>query len=47
MEIGIPYYYTATITKWHRLLRLDKYKDVIISSLQYLVEKKKSKYLLL
>jgi putative transposase len=43
MEIGIPYYYTATITKWHKLLKPDKYKDVIISSLQYLVEKKKIK----
>ena len=43
MEIGIPYYYTATITKWHKLLKPDKYKDVIISSLQYLIEKKKIK----
>lgn len=43
MDIGIPYYYTATITKWHKLLRLDKYKDFIISSLKYLVEKKKIK----
>jgi putative transposase len=43
LEIGVPYFYTATITKWQNLLKPDKYKDVIISSLDYLVAKGKIK----
>jgi putative transposase len=43
LEIGIPYFYTATITKWQHLLKPDKYKDVITNSLKYLVEKEKIK----
>lgn len=41
MEIGHVYFYTATILKWQNLLKPDKYKDIIISSLKYLVDKKK------
>src|SRR5215204_5363943 len=36
IEIGEIYFWTATINNWHRLLLQDKYKDVIIESLQYL-----------
>ena len=43
MEIGVPYFYTATILKWQKLLQPDKYKDVIINSLKYLVEQRKIK----
>ena len=41
MEIGHVYFYTATILKWQNLLKPDKYKDIIISSLKYLVDNKK------
>jgi putative transposase len=37
MELDRAYYYTATIIKWYHLLKSDKYKDIIIESLQYLV----------
>ncbi len=43
LEIGVPYFYTATIAKWQNLLKPDKYKDVIIDSLKYLVAKGKIK----
>lgn len=43
MEIGVPYFYTATILKWQKLLKPDKYKQIIIESLRYLVSKKKIK----
>jgi putative transposase len=36
MDIGEIFFWTATINKWQRLLMDDKYKDVIISSLEYL-----------
>ncbi len=36
MEIGEIFFWTATINKWQRLLQRDSYKDVIISSLEYL-----------
>jgi putative transposase len=36
MEIGEIYFWTATINQWQRLLWPDQYKDVIISSLDYL-----------
>ena len=41
MELETLYFYTATITNWKKLLAKDKYKDLIISSLKYLIEKKK------
>lgn len=31
-----PEFYTATILEWKQLLKPDKYKDIIIQSLQYL-----------
>ncbi|MEQ9422872.1 MAG: transposase [Cyclobacteriaceae bacterium] len=36
IEIGRIYFWTAIINKWQHLLRTDSFKDVIISSLQYL-----------
>ena len=36
-----PQFYTATIQGWMHLLKEDKYKEVIGSTLQYLVENKK------
>ena len=38
-----PQFYTATIQGWKHLLKEEKYKEVIISSLQYLVENNKVK----
>ena len=43
MEIGKLYFYTATITQWRKLLNPDKYKNIIIDSLGYLVRKNKIK----
>ena len=36
IERGTLYFWTATINQWHRLLQEDRYKAVIISSLEYL-----------
>jgi len=36
MEIGEVFFWTATINQWQKLLLPDSYKDVIISSLEYL-----------
>ncbi|MEO7982796.1 MAG: transposase [Bacteroidota bacterium] len=36
-----PQFFTATIKNWHNLLRFDRYKDIIISSLRFLVENKR------
>ncbi len=36
IEIGEIYFWTATINKLQRLLQSDAYKQVIISSLEYL-----------
>jgi putative transposase len=36
MDIGEIYFWTATISNWQKLLWPDRYKDVIISSLDYL-----------
>lgn len=36
IENGKIYFWTATINKWQKLLLEDRYKDVIISSLEYL-----------
>ncbi|TMI69386.1 MAG: transposase [Bacteroidetes bacterium] len=33
-----PQFFTATIQQWKYLLKLDKYKDIIIDSLRFLVE---------
>ena len=36
-----PQYFTATILDWKHLLKPDKYKDIIIKSLQFLVREKR------
>jgi len=36
MELGEIYFWTATINNWQRLLQTDRYKQVIIDSLEYL-----------
>ena len=36
IEIGNIYFWTATINNWQKLLMDDEFKDVIISSLEYL-----------
>ena len=41
MEIGRIFFLTATINKWHLLLEDDRYKDVIVSSLDYLSQQNK------
>ncbi len=38
IEKGEIYFWTATINQWQRLLENDEYKDVIVSSLQYLTD---------
>jgi len=43
MELGVIYFYTATILHWQKLLESDTYKLVIIESLAYLVQKQKIK----
>lgn len=37
MEPGGIFFWTATINKWQHLMREDRYKDVVVSSLEYLV----------
>ena len=34
-----PQFFTATILEWEHLLRRDKYKDIIISSLRFMAER--------
>jgi len=36
-----PHFFTATILEWKRLLKPDKYKDIIISSFEFLVKNKR------
>ena len=36
-----PQYFTATILDWQHLLKPDKYKNIIIQSLQFLVKEKR------
>jgi REP element-mobilizing transposase RayT len=36
-----PQFFTATILEWKHLLKDDKYKDIIIESLRFLVNKKR------
>ena len=38
-----PQFFTATILEWKNLLKPDKYKDIIINSLRFLVEDKRIK----
>ena len=38
-----PQYFTATNLDWQKLLKPDKYKDIIISSLRFLVNNKRVK----
>lgn len=38
-----PQFFTASIKGWHKLLTEDKYKDIIVSSLKFLVEDKRIK----
>ena len=35
-----PQFFTATNLEWKRLLQLDKYKNMIVNSLRFLVEDK-------
>jgi putative transposase len=41
MEMGKIYFWTATINNWNRLLFEDRFKDIILQSLQYLSDKNK------
>ncbi|WP_184547492.1 transposase [Mucilaginibacter sp. FT3.2] len=43
MELNEVYYYTATIVDWFPLLRADKFKQIVMDSLMYLVKKDKIK----
>lgn len=43
MELNQLYFYTATIVVWKQLLSQNNYKEIVISSLQYLVNHKKIK----
>ena len=38
-----PQFFTASIKGWYKLLQHDKYKDIIINSLRFLVEDKRIK----
>ena len=38
-----PQFFTATNLEWKKLLKPDKYKDMIISSLRFLVNDKRAK----
>ena len=38
-----PDYFTATILEWKHLLKPDKYKDIVISSLEFLVKENRIK----
>jgi REP element-mobilizing transposase RayT len=41
MDIGKLYFWTATINNWYKLLEEDELKEIVISSLQYLVRNNK------
>jgi len=41
IEIGEVFFWTATINNWQKLLAEDRYKDVILNSLEYLSNKGK------
>ena len=36
-----PQFFTATNLEWKKLLKLDKYKDIVISSMIFLVKNKR------
>jgi hypothetical protein len=36
-------FFTATILEWKHLLKPDKYKQIILDSLKFLVEQKRAK----
>ena len=38
-----PQFFTATILDWKPLLKEDKYKDIIVSSIKFLVDNKRVK----
>ena len=38
-----PQYFTATILEWQKLLKPEKYKELIISSLRFLVKNNRVK----
>jgi len=38
-----PQFFTATVLEWKHLLKPDKYKDILMGSLKYLVEKQRIK----
>jgi putative transposase len=38
-----PQFFTATNLQWKKLLKPDKYKDIVISSLRFLVNDKRAK----
>jgi putative transposase len=38
-----PQFFTATILEWKKLLKPEKYKDIILRSLQFPVENKRVK----
>ena len=41
MQLDEIYFWTASINHWYKMLLSDRYKDVIINSLQYLVKMNK------
>lgn len=41
MELNVTYFYTVAIVDWVPLLQADKFKQIILDSLRYLVEKNK------
>ncbi|MFN8349733.1 MAG: transposase [Spirosomataceae bacterium] len=43
MSLGYAYFYTATILNWQQLLQTDTYKEMVMDSLKYLVDKDKIK----
>lgn len=40
LKIG---FYTATILDWKKLLKPEKYKDIVLGSLRFLAEQKRAK----
>lgn len=40
MELEQPYFYTATILRWQKLLKPDKYKQIVLDCLHDLVDRK-------
>ena len=40
LKIG---FYTATILEWKKLLKPDKYKEIVLGSLRFIAEEKRAK----